>query len=450
MIKKILLSAVIISQLALVSCSSKDSPTDTPQTVDDQVANLIKLPYSALKPEEQKIKLEAEANEMLLQMDKMKTSSAIEAMQNLGDLLTYEGVELLNGKANNEIEDVINVADFYGVFTWNNTKKIWAKTPSTTELKFIFPAKKNGTANNAVFTSNAVASAVKAKITDTEGGFTYDFATDSYITTASVDDSIFLPSSVDAKLTIDGIQAGTISSNAKYVGTKTNPDEAGYKITTNDGYTWESNAKKADINTFNAKLTYNDKNLIDFRVDSSAKIDELINGNDVPNSYQGKGNVFMKIMENFIILGEINAEGLANDAGAYVSIPTDYRSKTYYADRNTNEKNSANAELATYNKNTKLILVSKKDGTKIAELIMQTEKHLATNNQKWVVDTSIAIFGGYWTYDPNSTQSVEHYDNVPYLKFNDNTVVAMDVYFSTGFSNLETKFTDFIKGFERK
>ena len=87
MIKKTLLFSVIISQL-IVSCSSNDEPTNAPEgSLTEQIANIIKQPYSKLTPAEQKVKLEAEANVMLVQMDKSKTSGAIEAIQNLEKLL---------------------------------------------------------------------------------------------------------------------------------------------------------------------------------------------------------------------------------------------------------------------------------------------------------------------------------------------------------------------------
>ena len=45
--------------------------------------------------------------------------------------------------------------------------------------------------------------------------------------------------------------------------------------------------------------------------------------------------------------------------------------------------------------------------------------------------------------------TIQYYEEVLYLKFNDSTEVAMSTYFSTGFDKLETKFEDFLKAFER-
>ena len=107
--------------------------------------------------------------------------------------------------------------------------------------------------------------------------------------------------------------------------------------------------------------------------------------------------------------------------------------------------------MVNSNKNTKLILVSKKDGTKIADVINSSDKGYSYDAELpvWVTD-SYYTAGGYWSWNGNGkTITIQHYDEVLYLKFNDSTEVAMSTYFSEGFENLETKFEDFLKAFER-
>jgi len=70
--KKIIVLLMIICQFVL-SCSSEDSSNNLDGLSSDIDAILAK-PYSKLNPAEQKVKLEAEANAMLVQMDKSKTS----------------------------------------------------------------------------------------------------------------------------------------------------------------------------------------------------------------------------------------------------------------------------------------------------------------------------------------------------------------------------------------
>lgn len=443
MIKKIFLFSVIISQLT-ISCSSNDDDSTTPTTeesLSEQIANITKQPYSKLTPSEQKVKLEVEANDMLVQMDKSKTSGAIEAIQNLGNLLSISSVDIFDGKNDNEIEDILNVSGVYGIYTWDNSKQIWNKTTSTTELKFIFPAKKNQTTNNASLSSKSTSSNIKVDFEDT-----YNWETGT-----TVNDQIFLPTSVNATLTIDNAEAATFVTNAKYTGTIETPDESSFKMVLNDGYAYEISGKKATENTVKSSFTYNGKNLVEFNSGSTADIDGLLE-NDELIQYRGKANGLVQIMDNFIIVAEMDIAGQATDEEALENTLTypDYNKKTYFTDLNAYNLKSSEGEILNYNKNMKLILVSKKDGTKIADVIQRSEKGYSYTDysDKWVIDADYTN-GGYWTYNPEGGTLVQYYDEVLYLKFNDNTEVAMSSYFSTGFEDLETKFEDFLLSFER-
>ena len=100
--------------------------------------------------------------------------------------------------------------------------------------------------------------------------------------------------------------------------------------------------------------------------------------------------------------------------------------KTYYSDLSNYYKKSTEGEAAHFNKNMKLILVSQKDGTKIADLVQHSEKE-----------------------DNEYDSEVDYYNAVTYLKFGDNTEVEMSAYFSAGFEDFEAKFEDFLKAFEK-
>ena len=449
--KKIILLSMIISQLA-ISCSSDDnSDTTDSQSLTDQIAAITKQPYSNLTPSEQKVKLEAEANSMLTQMDKSKTSGAVEAIQNLGNLLSIGTVDIFNGKNDNQIEDIINVSGVYGIYTWNNAKQDWIKTASTTELKFVFPAKKNLTTNNASFSSKSVSSNIKVKMEDS-----YNWQTGVVI-----NDYFYLPTSADATLTIDNAQAATFVANAKYTGTVEAPDEASFKMVLNDGYSYEiSGGKKATANTAKSSFSYNGKNLVSFTSGSTADIDALIKDDNL-TQYRGKANGLVQIMDNFIIIADMDIAGLASDEAALeksLVYPThpDYDSpnanyKAYYTAENTYNKKYSEGKVLNSNKNIKLILVSKKDGTKIADVVYHSEKGDSYDYELpvWIVDKYYTN-GGYWSYTgKGEIITIQYYDEMLYLKFNDNTEVEMSAYFSTGFDTLETKFEDFLKAFER-
>lgn len=441
MIKKIFLLSVVISQLT-ISCSSDEPFTpDSEQSLSEQIAEIVKLPYSKLTPAQQKVKLEAEANEMLVQMDKSKSSGAIEALQNLARLLDVSSVDVFSGKNDNSVEDIINTAGVYGIYTWNASKNTWIKTTSSTELKFVFPAKASLTANNAVFSTKGTASDVKVKIYD------------SYIsqTNTEVNDYIFLPTAADAVLTIDNVSAATFTQTAKYANGKEVPNEFAYKMTLNDGYAWEMSGTKATENTSKATFTFNGKNLVSFNAGSTASIDKLID-NDELVEFRGKANGLFKIMDNFVIMANMD---LATDGADQIalekSLPTvDYETKNYFLNLNTYQVKFSEGIATNFNKNIKLTLVSKKDGTKIAEVVKRAVKGYSYKdmNDLWVVDKSYT-FGGYWSYNPNGGTTIQYYEEELYLKFNDNTEVAMSTYFSEGFENFEKKFEDFIKAFDK-
>ncbi|OXA96222.1 hypothetical protein [Flavobacterium hercynium] len=469
MIKKLLLLSVVLSQLA-VSCSSddntdpvKEDPTTeepvkpTPElTLEEQVAAILKQPYSTLPPAEQKVKLEAEANEMLVQLDKTKGSSAIEAIENLSNLIAINPVDIFGGKNGNSIEEILNVADVYGIYTWNNTNNTWVKTASTTELKFVFPAKASLTSNNAVLTSKSVASNVKIKFTDIYGG--YDYVNDKEID--PVFDQFYLPTSTDASLTIDGTQAATITQTAAYSNGKQAPDTFNYKITLNDGYVWEMSGKKGTASTSTASLTFNGKSLLAFTAGSSANIDGLLSEEQL-SSYRGKANALITLMDNFIIVADMDlatdaADDLALESLKFPNQPyyddpnADY--KAYYNGKNTYYKNYSTASAASFNKNIKLTLISKKEGTKIADIIIRSEEG-SFYNDRLPVWTTDDYYGAkpYWSYSNDGEEfKIQYYEENYYLKFSDQTQVAMSAYFSEGFETFEKKFEEFIKGFERK
>lgn len=445
MIKKFLLLSLVASQL-MVSCSSDDSEkTETEQSTEEQIADLLKKPYSTLTPAQQKSKLEAEANEMLTQLDKTKSSGAIEALENLSRLLGVNEIDIFAGKNDNQVEDILNISGVYGVYTWNNTNQTWAKTASTTELKFVFPAKKSQTANNTVFTAKGVSSDIKVKyydgwVSNANGG-------------KEIYDSLFLPTSSDAVLTIDNKEAATFTLSAKYANGKEVPTESAYKMTLNDGYTWEMSSLKATANNAKASLTYNGKTLIDFNAGSNAEIDKLLD-NDELVQYRGKANGVFKLMDNFVIVADMDLAAEAAEKEAlyknntrpaypdYNNPKTDF--KAYYTASNAYEKKISEGTAANFNKNMKLILVSKKDGTKIADIIEHSQKDGEYTFQLPVWDTQ----SGYWKNSAESFSQPYLYE-VFYLKFNDNTEVEMSVYFSEGFEKFDTKFEDFIKAFEK-
>ncbi|SCZ02036.1 hypothetical protein SAMN02927916_0194 [Flavobacterium anhuiense] len=451
MIKKFILLSLVASQL-MVSCSNDDSPTTDPTkelTLEEQIANLVKQPYSKLTPTEQKAKLEIEANDMLVQLDKSKSSSAIEAIENLSRLLGVSSIDIFDGKNDNEVEDILNVSGVYGVYTWDNAGKKWVKTASTTELKFVFPAKESQTANNAIFSSKSTSSDIKVKYNDS-----YIYGGNG---TVEVNDYFFLPNTADATLTIDNKEAAVFTQTAKYANGKEVPTEFSYKMSLNDGYVWEMSGTKASANTSKATLTYNGKNLISFNAGSSAEIDKLID-NDELVQYRGKANGLFQLMDNFVIVADMDLATEAADKEALYKNNTrpaylDYKDpksdyKAYYTALNAYEKKISEGNAANFNKNMKLILVSKKDGTKIADIVQHSEKDGEYTFNLPIWDAEFKYWDNWNSTGESFTRPYLY--EAYYLKFNDNTEVEMSAYFSSGFEKLQTKFDDFIAAFNKQ
>lgn len=435
--------SLVLSQLT-ISCSSDDNENPE-QSLTEQIENIRKQPYSTLSIPEQKVKLEADANEMLIQLDKTKNLSALEAIENLNRLLDISTPDIFNGLNDNEVEDIINTSGVYGIYTWDNNEETWIKTASTSELKFVFPAKESQTSNNANFSTKSVSSDIKVPVEDH-----YNWETN-----VETNDYFFLPTSTEAVLTIDNVKAATFTQNAKYTSNNETPNEFGYKMTLNDGYSWEISSKKATENTAKALFAYNGKNLIEFNTGSTANIDELLK-EEALAEYRGKANGLITLMDNFVIVAEMDLVGQANDKAAlatnnvYPLYPdnenanSDY--KAFFTAENTFRKKQSEGSVANNNKNIKLILVSKKDGTKIADIVQHSEIRYTNDINLPVWDSE----GGYWSNWGSEGEifTEQFYTEVNYLKFGDNTEVEMGAYFSTGFDNFKSKFDDFIQSFQ--
>jgi len=429
MTKKFLIYSVVAAQIA-VSCSTNDKPSTTADaSLAAQIAEISGKPYSALTPDQQKVKLESDANDMLLKMDKFKTIGATSALENLGNLLNTNSIDFLSGKNNNGLTDLLQVSDTYGVYTWNNSMGKFVKTSSTSELKFIFPSKDGSTTNDAILSISSTPSTIKDKITDTPGAYVQDPNTGEYTQQPSIDDNIYLPSAANATLTINGVSSATIATTAKYADGTTTPTEGTYKVTLAEGYVLDMSAVKGTANTAKALLTYNGSTLIDLANDYSGNVDSMIKDSNSGVNL-GNGNSYIKLMDNFAITATVDAQGMKTDQDAIDKnyVYPDYSDgSAYYTAVNTYNQNVSVATATAQNKNIKSFLVSRKDGTKIAQVFIRSEKG-----------------DSYSSYDGFTTQE---YKQVQYLRFNDNTEVAFDVYFSAGFDDFNQKFQDFINAF---
>jgi hypothetical protein len=76
-------------------------------------------------------------------------------------------------------------------------------------------------------------------------------------------------------------------------------------------------------------------------------------------------------------------------------------------------------------------LVATKDNHKIADVIVEAERNDDYD----------------WYYYQNFGQKIYNYNQVVYLKFNDNTLIEAEVYFGDGFDKLIDKFKELLEEF---
>ena len=93
-----------------------------------------------------------------------------------------------------------------------------------------------------------------------------------------------------------------------------------------------------------------------------------------------------------------------------------------------------------------MALVSKIDGTKIADIIERSD----TDYSYYSYSQWSNNYGGYWEGSyPNPGVLIQYYTEVPYLRFGDQSEVSMETYFSSGFSTFKTNVENYLKAFER-
>ena len=418
------------------------------------VSKILELPYSSLTPAEQKVKLENESIELVEYGNALKSSSAIEAFQNLGRLLGESSVSFNNEKIG-EVEKIYQYADFYAVFTWNASENAWDETVSNSELKFVFPAKKNGNSNNAVFSVKAESSGVAVTNTYKE----WDDDSNDYIEKT---ETFYLPKSSTGILTIDGKEEGKIEMSAEYQGNNQVPKKASQSMTLSDGYVFTGNFEKAAENSISAKLEFKGKVLFEAAAKSGIKIDEIINlldeDDEINNSLYNKANAYIKILDNVVLVYNVDIENYIKESDA---LNDDYNQKwdalwdkwpkyqNYYQEMGKLEKDRSDRRAEISNKYQTVVLASVEDGTKIASLNMKSEvdgkyeEYYSWKDDEWVWDLD-------WYYsNVPPTKLYDYYTTVGYLKFNDNTNVDIETYFSEGFTEFEKKWESFVNAFDR-
>ena len=445
--KKFFVLVFLFAGLFLLGCN-KDKESESVTKLD--LDKILNLPYSQLSPDEQKIKLENESLAFLELCHAAQTSPAVEAIQNLNDLLGEEMVEFGYGASKMSVKSVkaaVEYADFYGIFTWNASKREWDYMPSNNELKFVFPAKKKSTANNASLSIKLVSSGVL------------------------VEEIFYLPKSVTCTLTVDNKEAAKIEWSAEYKNNKPVPVKTEFRFTTGDGYSYWWKIEKGNESQVAMKLSYKNQIMFEVLFKSGIKLDEIFNlalNDELDGHYDllDQANGYVKLMDDLVLVYTVDlanyipvTEKIVEDfkknmakfhpmwADDWYAVQVAYeKNKNRYTDEEKYRKERSDKEAKAFNDYMKVALFSLKDNYKIADLIARSEKDEEFWDDYYWNDTQ-----GKWlrSYNGVGTKKFDFYANNPYLKFNDNTEVEASVYFSEVFSNIEEEFKDFIKSFDR-
>ncbi len=406
--------------MAFASCGNDDKENNLPDepTVDD----VEKLPYSSLTPEQQKDKLAQEANAFIAQMNDLSKEKSVEVFKSFNGCLSisnpffeekddtaiYEpdpvvgptSVQARNVKIRSA-EDIMYINSFYGKYSWNAATQAWDTSASSAALVLEFPVGKSTTNNG------------KIEVTG--------------VSSEQVFDGVELPKQLTAKVYYGSDVVASIEVNGDVKVQNNDPAvPATASVTLQMGsYKLTQSFNKADKKA-TASFVKGATTLISATANVSGNIDKALQESD-GNLITG-GNLSMELMGSLAIVGAID---VAQYNKEFVE-ETDSPSPSEGTEGQIPNGDVCKQNVETYNKYHELYLVSTTDKTKIARLIQKAK--LFTDE--------------YSYYDYQSDKYISHtyyyWGTVEVLKFNDNTEVEAEVYFSEGFDAVVKNFENFI------
>jgi hypothetical protein len=388
----ILWAIALGSFLSFTSCGDKDSVTDDTLGIGD-ISKLNDYKYSDLSEEKQKEKLQEDANGFLSELQGLKTNDGIKVLKTFNSLLETSSPETSvfdpQQSSLRSVNDILKISDLYGKFTWNASKKDWDKAESGKELEFNFPV---GNQTGRI-TVSGVSSGVTtpAESEDDEYGY------------------LDIPKEVSGKIylgnsEVSSLHATTTIKDANKVPTLT---ELTYTL---GEYTLSSSVSTTNSNVATSTFKKGKTILIDAVADLSGNLDNLLKEDDIT----GQGNVIIRIMNKLAFAGTVDA----TNYGKAINQADDNwkKDKDQYGWEKADE-NFTKASSKAFNDYWNLFLVSLTDNYKIATL-----------------KNKAVLYDGYW-------------EEVAVLRFNDNTEVEAEVFFSSGFDVFFKNLEDFIHAF---
>jgi len=498
--KKTFFTLVLCAGLFMTSCDDKeDSKKD-----DKFDLEYLNLPYSKLTPAQQKAKLENETIDLLNAFKAVSDLQAIDVLDNFADLIDRHSppdLAIDRISATNPAQTIVQVSHAYGIYTWsssaNQNRGGWTRSNNNSELRFVFPASGRTGTNNATLTLQATGTGIT--ITDIWWEGYWDYDKDEFIKEERYEEVVHLPTNATGTLSVGTTKVAEIVASVRYKSQTFDyedfkatgyPESSELKITNPEGYEYSykvsGTGKEVEVETL---LNHNAKKLIEaaFKADIGLsevfdKIDDVEDFDDLQNVY-GKVKTFgyLKMMDNLVVAYQVNDLAGYIDEGAN-SWEDDYYGwyqSNYFSKQDEDEKKWAeNAEKA-FNKHMIVSLASPEDGFKIADIVAKAERageyrdrvRFLTWNEYWTKywrnqysnynewAREYAILHGWnslpgqgrWDWDSTypEVKLYDYWDVKFYLKFNDNTLVEAETYFSSGFGKLMDSWEDFVDAFNR-
>ena len=396
----LLFAAMIGAFSVFSSCSDdNDNNADDPKKYPD-------YKYSELSVEKQKEKLEDDAISFLSEMEELKDNEALKILSEFSALLEISSPD----KEFDSVEDVIRIADLYGKYTWNTSRKVWDFEELDKQTEFYFSV--DGVP--ASIAISGVASSITQELykeneEQINGRWEY---TDELVATVEI------PKSITVKIYSRTSEVGTINISSDIKDKTTIPvlSEVSYSL---GKYTMATTIKKASPSVAKSTIKKGNKVLVEASVDLSGNMDNLANEKD-PG--QMTGNATIKIMDALALSGNWNITNYTKDCDK-AEDNWDYN----YYELDWEWEKAKEVYVKEYSKafndNTDLYLISVSDKTKIAKLVST------------VKEEKYSDYYSYWE---------ESYT----LQFGDETSVEAEVYFSSGFDTFMNKLKEFINSFE--
>ena len=449
--RRVFYFAVAMCGLLLLGCNDirKDSILD----VNVDINKVMNLPYSQLSPDEQKAKLEQESIDFLNECNAIKDLSTIKTIEYLAELFDISNPDIPDPHTEvSSVKEIFDLTGVYGVYTWNASSRKWTQSNSSTELKFVFPAKKGVTSNNASLSVKTENSGV----TFTESWWDYEYEGGQW-NEVKRETVYYLPKSATGVLTIDNKEAAKIDFGAEYKDKKEVPATAVYKMNA-DGYEYWWKVEKAKESKVSMKFSHNNKSLLEGMAKSGAKVDEIVDlvkedDYDYDDIYNrlGKADAYLKLMNNLMVVYTVDVEKYAKELDAIYEWEDnkwediDWNTSSYWTQYGQLHKERAEKDAKAFNDFMKASLVSFKDNYKIADLVAKSEK----TGERWDNYQWNSTYNYWdWSWHFSEIKLYDIYEVNIYLKFGDGSLIEASVYFGEGFNELERKWEEFIDAFD--